>query len=123
MYQTVNNEGNLSRRLRRVQIEAMVRQAEIIRDYLPGDERDREARQHVRSARIERTLGNITAEEESRIFTLLSFVMPRDAAGIHERPPDDARQQAPPEPADQMQPEVACYLGCPACEGGRMQPN
>jgi len=123
MYQTLKNDGALNRRLRLERVHAMFQQAEIIRDYAPGDERDEEARKHVMAAQIERTLGNITADEERRLFTILSFVMPQDATREGDHAPVDADEPDPHGPPNGIPPDLACHLGCPSCEGGRMEPQ
>lgn len=104
--------------LRRQRIESLIAQAETIRDYPDGQERIDEAETHKRQARLERTLGNITSHEEHRIFSILSFAMPKDAPAAHEQPPIDTDEQLW---ADESPPSGAfCDLGCEACEGGRM---
>ncbi len=73
--------------LRTQRAEALISQAKLIRDYPESPERTREAERHVREALVQRALGNVTAQEEYRIFSLLSFVMPSDAAEDEERAP------------------------------------
>lgn len=64
--------------LRKMRADALVRESQAIRDYPASTERSEAAEKHVREARLQRILGNLTAEEEHRIFSLLSFAMPED---------------------------------------------
>jgi hypothetical protein len=57
---------------------AMIRQAEIIRQWPIGPERHEQAMIHVRSALWQRGLGQITDATKYRIYSILSFAMPED---------------------------------------------
>jgi hypothetical protein len=83
--------GNLAGILRRMRAESLIRQAETIRDYPPGDERTHAAESHVRETMLQRTLANITRQEEYQIFSILHFLMPSDAPFENDRPPPKNR--------------------------------
>ena len=68
------SEG-LSAILRTKRAEALISEAETIRDYPPGIERTAEAEKHVREAMLQKVFGNISPHEESHIFTILNCVM------------------------------------------------
>ena len=78
---------HLSHILRKQRSDALLRQAETIRDYGDCEQHTREAETHVREAMLQRALGNLTDAEQYRIFSILSFVMPSDAPGDDEPPP------------------------------------
>ena len=78
---------HLSHLLRKQRSDALLRQAEAIRDYPDCEERIQEAETHVREAMLQRALGNLSDAERYRIFSILSFVMPSDAPGENEPPP------------------------------------
>lgn len=59
---------------------AMIRQAETIRDWPIALERQEQAEIQVRSALWERGWGRISDETQYRVYSILSFVMPNDAA-------------------------------------------
>lgn len=59
---------------------AMIRQAETIRDWPIARERQEQAEIQVRSVLWERGLGRISNETQYRVFSILSFAMPNDAA-------------------------------------------
>jgi hypothetical protein len=95
---------------------AMIRQAEIIRDWPIRRERQEHAEIHVRSALWERGLGRIGDETQYRVYSILSFAMPNDAA-----------VENGPAPLAELEPETdieAAYneqLGrqsCPECGDG-----
>lgn len=69
----------LASMLRRMRAESLISEAETIHAHPVGDERTTEAETLVREAMLQRTLGRLRQEEESRIFSLLNFVMPDDA--------------------------------------------
>lgn len=71
-------EEQLGSILRDMRADALVREAQAIRDYPECRERIDAAEKHVREARLQRILGNLSAEEEHRIFSLLNFAMPED---------------------------------------------
>ena len=77
----------LSQALREQHEATMIRQAEIIRDWRMSRERHEQAMIHVRSALWERGFGRISDETQSRVYSILSFVMPDDAAFANEPTP------------------------------------
>jgi hypothetical protein len=70
---------NLAAVLRRHRVNALIAEAEIIRDFPDGDERTCHAETHIREAMYQKVIGNITAEEQRRIFSILHLVMPEYA--------------------------------------------
>jgi hypothetical protein len=106
--------------LRRMRKESLIREAETIRDYPSGGERDEEAWKYIREAMVQRAIGRIGREQEYQVFTILAFAMPSDAPGLHETSPIDAREEpaGDAEEETEMPADVACYLGCEACDGG-----
>lgn len=65
----------------------MIGQAETIRNWpLPGERRE-QAEIHVRIALWERGIGRISDETQFRVYSILSFVMPDDAASTDEPVP------------------------------------
>ena len=74
--------------LRRHRAGALIAEAEVIRESADGADRTREAERHVREAMLQRVLGNLTAEEECRILSLLHFVMP-EHSDVGETPTRD----------------------------------
>jgi hypothetical protein len=65
--------------LRRHRTNALIAEAEIIRDFRDGDERTCQAENYIREAMYQQVIGNITAEERCRIFSILHFAMPKHA--------------------------------------------
>jgi hypothetical protein len=95
---------------------AIIRQAETIRDWSISRERREQAEIHIRSALWERGLGRISDETQYRVYSILSFVMPRDAAFENEVAP---LAELEPEPDI----EAAYYeqldrQSCPECGDG-----
>ena len=74
--------------LRQKRVEALLSQVEIVRRWPGIDDRVDHAQQLVREAMYLRCLGTITQAEESRVFSLLSFVMPTDACNPDDPLPD-----------------------------------
>ena len=70
---------SLSERLRRRRIEAIAEEATMIRNWAESPERRHEAEMLIREAMYRCTIGGITHEEESRIFSILAFAMENDA--------------------------------------------
>ncbi len=66
---------------------AIVRQAETINRWPIPRERLEQAEIHVRLALWERGLGRISSETQYRVYSILSFVMPDDAAFADEATP------------------------------------
>jgi hypothetical protein len=109
--------------LRRMQFQSLTREAETIRDYRPGTKRDEAAWKYLRQTRLDRMVGKITHEQEFRIFSILSFAMPADAPAVGESAPLGPNEEPPAEDEQDMAipHDVACYMGCEACDsGGRM---
>jgi hypothetical protein len=95
---------------------AMIRQAETIRDWPIARERQDYAEIQVRSALWERGLGRISDETQYRVYSILSFAMPNDAA-----------IENGPTPLEELEPETdieAAYYeqldrqSCPECGDG-----
>jgi hypothetical protein len=95
---------------------AMIRQAETIRDWPIARERQEQAEIHVRSALWERGLGRISDDTQYRVYSILCFAMPNDAAIDNE-----------PTPLAELEPETdieAAYYeqlerqSCPECGDG-----
>ena len=59
--------------LHRRQIEALVHQAETIRDHPPGEERSRRARKLIYAVMLDHALGRLTNAEREQILSLLDF--------------------------------------------------
>lgn len=100
-----------------VQYEAtVIRQAEIIRNWRTGPERNAEAETHVRSVLWEQSRGRISQAVQHRIYSILSFVMPADAAFASEPTPlDQLEREAEWERAYQAQLQ---QRSCPECGDG-----
>lgn len=95
---------------------AMIRQAEIIRDWPIARERQEHAEIQIRSALWERGLGRISDETQHSVYSILSFAMPHDAA-----------IENGPAPLAELEPETdieAAYYeqldrqSCPECGDG-----
>lgn len=65
----------------------VIRQAEIINNWRTGPERTAEAETHVRSVLWEQGRGRISQAVQHRVYSILSFVMPDDAAFANEPTP------------------------------------
>lgn len=93
----------------------MVRMAEMIRDWGPGTERTHSAEMFVRQALFE-TPSRISQETQYRIYSILSFVMPEDAAYADEPTPEPVLdKQAEMERLYQQQLD---QRSCPECGDG-----
>lgn len=91
----------------------MFRQAESIRDWHSGKERHEQAEIHVRLALWEQGMGRITLDTQCRIYSILSFVMPGDAAFEDESTPlEELEREAAWETAYHEQLE---RRSCPEC--------
>ena len=63
----------LAEGLHRLQIEALLRQAQIIRDHPPGEERSREARKLLYGVMYDHALGRLSYDEREQILSLVDF--------------------------------------------------
>jgi hypothetical protein len=95
---------------------AIIRQAETIRDWPIARERQEQAEIQVRSVLWDRGLGRISNETQYRVYSILSFALPNDAA-IENEPA--ALAELEPE----MDIEAAFYeqldrQSCPECGDG-----
>lgn len=63
----------LAESLHRLRIETMLRQAQMIHDHPPGEERTREARRLLYGVMYDHALGRLSNEERQRILGLLDF--------------------------------------------------
>lgn len=95
---------------------ALIRQAEMIRNWPIPLERQEEAEIHVRQALWERGLGRISDQTQYRVYSILSFVMPDDGALADEATPF-------PELQKESDMEAAFYeqlerQSCPECGDG-----
>ena len=106
----------LSEALRDQHETTLIRQAETIRDWPRGRERNEQAEIHVRLALWEQGRGRISQAVQSRVYSLLSFVMPADAFAENEAVPTSVRDQAAEyEAAYNLQLE---QRSCPECGDG-----
>lgn len=77
----------LSQALREEHEATMIRQAETIQQWGVRRERHEQAMIHVRLALFEQGTGRISAATQYRIYSILNFVMPEDAAFENESTP------------------------------------
>ena len=106
----------LAQALRSDHEQSLVRQAEIIRDWRPGRERDEQATIHVRLALWEQGIGRLSRQAQQRVYSILSFVMPQDGAyGGESLPIAELQREADAETAyfEQLQRQ-----SCPDCGEG-----
>jgi hypothetical protein len=94
----------------------LIQQAELIRDWPRGRERNEQAMIHIRLALSEQCFGRISQATQARVYSLLSFAMPDDATFTDEPTPIAELQR---EAAD----EAAYYeqlerQSCPECGDG-----
>jgi hypothetical protein len=103
-----------------MRVDCMVAEAETIRDWPEGEDRTDYAMRHLREARLHNVLGNLSQQEQYRIFSILSFAMPSlffaDDDALPPKSDVDARSELQKMPEAQL----TCEIGCEACEGGRM---
>jgi hypothetical protein len=85
-------DASLAQALRQEHELAIVRQAELIRDWPPEPQRCEQAEIHVRLALWEQGIGRISQAAQRRVYSILSFVMPDDAAFPEEQTPLDTLQ-------------------------------
>ena len=63
----------LAETLHRLRIETLVRQAQVIRDHPPGEERSREARKLIFGLMYDHALGRLSPAEREQIMSLVDF--------------------------------------------------
>lgn len=88
----MSRPDGLSRALTELHEDVIVRQAEFIRDWPEGPERLEQAKIHVRAALLE-SLQRISQQTLYRVYSILGFVMPRDAPITGEPTPDEVLDQ------------------------------
>jgi hypothetical protein len=107
---------SLSQTLQALHEAALVRQAETIRDWPIPRERREQAGIHLRLALWERGLGHISEATQYRVYSILSFVMPDDAAYVDEQVPlEELEREAEWEAAYH---EQLRRQSCPECGDG-----
>jgi hypothetical protein len=107
---------SLSQALQAQHEAALVHQAETIRNWPIPRERREQAEIHVRLALWERGIGRISDETQFRVYSILSFVMPDDAAFADETAPlQELEHEAAWEAAYHEQLE---RQSCPECGDG-----
>lgn len=67
----------LAETVRLLRIDALMRQAETIRDFSPCDDRLREARKMIRAVLYEFALGRMDAKTREQILSVLEFARTR----------------------------------------------
>jgi hypothetical protein len=107
--------------LRQMRADCMTSEAEAIRDWPEGEDRTYNAMRHLREARLQNVLGNLTEQEQYRIYSILSFAMPNDGWPDDHSSPPHVDAEAPADLQHMSPPELMCQIGCEACEGGRMR--
>lgn len=80
-------DASLAQALRQEHELALVRQAELRRDWPQEPQRREQAEIHVRLALWEQGIGRISQAAQHRVYTVLSFVMPDAAALPDEQTP------------------------------------
>ena len=78
---------SLSERLRRLRVETLVREAEIIRDHPAGSERLKEANSLIYTVMYQRTLGQLTYAEKEQILGVIDFAREHHAPAQREASP------------------------------------
>ncbi len=106
--------------LRQMRADGLISEAETICRWPDGRDRTQYAMRHLRETRLQNVLGNLTEHEQYRIYSILSFAMPADACQEDESPPPHTDAEAIAELRQMPSAELACKIGCEACEGGRM---
>lgn len=107
---------SLTQALRQEHERALVRQAETIRRWPGGRERQEQAMIHVRTALWERGAGRIGEETQHRVYSILSFAMPSDAALVDESTPLAELEREPDNEAAYF--EQLERRSCPECGDG-----
>jgi hypothetical protein len=95
---------------------AIIQQAELIRDWPSAPQRREQAEIHVRLALWEQGIGRISQAAQHRVYSVLSFAMPGDAALLDEQAPlAELEQETDVEAAyyEQLQRQ-----SCPECGDG-----
>lgn len=109
-------DRTLSQALRQRHEAALIEQAETIHRWPIGRERHEQAIIHIRSTLWERGLGRISDETQYRVYSILNFALPDEAAFENE-----------PAPLPELEPETdieAAYYeqlerqSCPECGDG-----
>lgn len=114
-FQAMAKPKTLAEALRSQHEEDMIRRAELIRDWQPGDERNDLAMMHVRQA-LHECPRHIDDKTRYRIYSILNFVMPDDSWHQGEQVPDEVlEEQAAWEIEYQKQLE---QRSCPECGDG-----
>lgn len=80
----------LAETLHRLRIETLLRQAQIIRDHPPGEERSREAQRLLYGVMYDHALGRLSHDEREQILSLLDFA--RDYHAPESLGPADATE-------------------------------
>lgn len=78
---------SLAQAVRQARELALVQQAELIRDWPQGPQRVEQAEIHVRLVLWEQGIARISQAAQHRVYSILSFVMPSDAAFHDEQIP------------------------------------
>ncbi len=68
--------ASLAKVLHGHRVDALISEAQLIRDWPESPERIEEATMLIREAMLRCTTGHISHAEESRVFSILSFAMP-----------------------------------------------
>jgi hypothetical protein len=69
---------SLARVLHEQRLQALVREAETVRDWPDGQDRMHEAQMLIREVMYRCAIQRISQDEESRIFSILAFAMSDD---------------------------------------------
>jgi hypothetical protein len=67
----------LSERLRRLRVQTLIREAEIIRDFPAGPERTKEAHSLIYTVMYQSALGRLTSGEKQQILGMVDFARQR----------------------------------------------
>ncbi|HPM83877.1 MAG TPA: hypothetical protein PLF81_24390 [Candidatus Anammoximicrobium sp.] len=73
MSERLEMSEKLGEALHRLRIETLVRQAQMIHDYPPGEERTGEARKLLYGVLYDHALGRLSYDERERILGLVDF--------------------------------------------------
>ena len=87
----------LTETLHLIRVDALMRQADAIRDFSDSDDRLEEARKMIRAVLYEFALGRLDAETRDQILSALNFARTRPAVILEEPIPtyqdDEARRE------------------------------